>query len=242
MHRLSSLSVDDLVQCSSVFRAIGAEAESMEAAAQSITDYLHRHLVDDDGQPAAPLVRLYKSHRFGELDPELQDFAAVTGVGHLVQDDTRCLTLLGTSGDEPAWNNRRRSAGHRAIPLVSEEVVAQSPMIAGLVSELGLDVSSLVAPSEAQTITLHHRDYDVFFVPEAEGSPLVPAQEDFVLRYGIRSVVGCGGMLPSGDLFALIVFARISLSPETADLFRTLALSIKATIVPYTFKVFREAS
>jgi hypothetical protein len=87
-------------------------------------------------------------------------------------------------------------------------------------------------------MTLHHRDYDVFFVPDALNSPLVPAQDGFVVPYGIRSVVGCGGVLPSGELFALILFTTLQLSAETADLFRTLALSVKATVVPFTFKVF----
>jgi hypothetical protein len=184
-------------------------------------------------------VRLYKTHRFDGLGPELQAFARAAAEDD-VEAGTRCLTLLGTSGDRPEWNDRRRSLAHRAIPLVSVEVVEQSPMIASLIRGMGLDVADVVAPDARAGITLHHRDYDLFFVPEAEGSPLVPAQRDFVGPWGIRSVVGCGGMLPSSDLFALIVFSRLPLSEETADLFRTLALSVKATIVPYTFNVFAD--
>lgn len=243
VHRLDQLSVDDLVECSQVFRGIAASAVTMEEAAQAITGYLHETFVDAAGAPATALVRLYKTHRFGDLETELQEFAQRADAAGLLDDDTRCLTLLGTSGTLPEWNDRRRSQGHRAIPLTSADVVAESPMIASLVSQLGIDVETVVAPATPdQTLALHHRDYDLFYVAEAEGSELVPAQEGFVVPHAIRSVVGCGGMLPSGDLFALIVFTRIPVAAETADLFRTLALSVKATIVRHTFKVFAEAT
>ena len=234
MHRLDRLSVDDLVACSATFKELTAGAGSMERAGQALAEYLQHHLVDGEGERACPLVRFYRTCRYRDLPPELQDFAGAVDDGR-----TRCLTLLGTAGEVPAWNDRRRSAGHAAIPLADEEAVAESPMIAGLITQLGIDVRAVVgAGRAARDANLHHRDYDLFFVPDAVGSEMVPAQDDFVVPYGIRSVVGCGGMLPSGDLFALILFTRLSLSAETADLFRTLALSVKATIVPFTFAVF----
>ncbi len=209
----------------------------MEEAAQRITDYLRNTLVDGADEKACPLVRLYKTHSFGRLEPDLQA-AAAQGLTGAIDAETRCLTLLGSSGERPEWGDRRRSVGHRAIPLISAEVVAQSPMIASLIQQLGVDVAAVIAPDDHGTIDLHHRDYDLFFVRDAVGSPMVPAQDGFVVPYGIRSVVGCGGMLPSGDLFALIAFTRLLLSEKTADLFRTLALSVKATVVPFTFDVF----
>lgn len=239
MHRLDTFSVDDLIACSAAFKDVTAGAPTMEAAAQAITRYLHEHLVDADGVPACPLVRFYKTQRLDQLDDELRAFAERAADAEApLPPRTRCLTLLATCGVEPAWNDRRASAGHRAIPLVSTEVVEQSPMIASLIRQLGLDVAAVVMPDAAQRLELHHQDYDVFYVRDAVGSPMVPAQEDFVLPYGIHSVVGCGGVLPSGDLFALILFTRLLLGPGTADLFRTLALSVKASIVPLTFRVF----
>lgn len=236
-HRLDRLGVDDLVACSAAFKELTASVTTMADAAQAITGYLHERLVDADGAPACPLVRFYKTHRIDQLDEELRAFAERGSDGPL-PERTRCLTLLGTRGVEEPWNDRRASVGHRAIPLVSAEVVEQSPMIASLIGQLGLDVAHVVAPDSSQRIALHHRDYDVFFVPDAVGSPMVPAQEGFVRPYGIHSVVGCGGVLPSGDLFALILFTRLHLDAATADLFRTLALSVKASIVKLSFRVF----
>lgn len=239
MHRLDTFSVDDLIACSAAFKEVTAGAATMEAAAQAIARYLQEHLLGADGAPACALVRFYKTQRLDQLDDELRAFAErAAGSSAALPPNTRCLTLLGSHGVEPAWNDRRTSSEHRAIPLVSTEVVEQSPMIASLIRQLGLEVAAVVMPDAAQRIELHHQDYDVFFVPDALGSPMVPAQQGFVVPYGIHSVVGCGGVLPSGDLFALILFTRLFLDAGTADLFRTLALSVKASIVPLTFRVF----
>ena len=238
MLRLDTFSIDDLIECRDAFREIGEQAASFEDVAHGITQYLHGCLVDADGAPACALVRMYKTHRLEQLPPTVQRFVSRAGRGRL-PGATRCLTLLGTAGLEREWNDRTASLRHQAIPLSSKEVVERSPMIAGLIEQLGLDVASIVEPDE-DSLILHHRDYDVFFVPDALSSPLVPAQDEFVVPYAIRSVVGCGGVLPTGDLFALILFTKLQLTSETADLFRTLALSVKATVVAYTFKVFSD--
>ena len=241
MFRLDSFSIDDLLECRDAFREIGERSDTFEAVAQGIAEFLQGCLVDGSGGPACALVRLYKTHPHGDLPPTVRRFVERTGRGHEIRGSTRCLTLLGTAGVEREWNDRTASLRHQAIPLSSTEVVERSPMIVGLIEQLGLDVASVVDP-EVDPLTLHHRDYDLFFVPDALSSPLVPAQDEFVVPYAIRSVVGCGGVLPSGDLFALILFTKVRLSSETADLFRTLALSVKATLVPFTFKVFAGSS
>ena len=241
MLRLDTFSIDDLIECRDTFREFGDRFDSLEEVSQGIVDFLHGCLVDEAGAPATALVRLYKTHRFAGLPADVQEFVTRAGSGAEVKPTTPCLTLLGTAGVEREWGDRTASLGHRAIPLASQEAVQRSPMIVGLIEQLGLDLGSVVEPDEDR-IALHHRQYDVFYVPDAVGSPLVPAQDEFVIPYGVHSVVGCGGVLPSGDLFALILFATMRLSPETADLFRTLALSVKATVVPFTFKVFRDES
>lgn len=238
VHRLDQFSIDDLIGCRDAFREIGERATSMEAAAGDIAEYLQRCLVVGDGTPACRLVRVYKSHRLRDLPDDLRGF--VHDVHGHIDERTRCLTLLGTAGIEPSWRDRRASVDHQAIPLTSAEAVERSPMILGLIQQLGLDVPTIVDPDERELLDMHHRDYDIFFVPDAHGSPLVPAQDGFVVPYDVRSVVGCGGVLPSGDLFALILFTGVLLDDATADLFRTLALSVKATIVPFTFRVFAD--
>jgi hypothetical protein len=239
-HRLDRFTLDDLLACREAIAAAAEGADAMEEVATAIARHLHEVIVGGDGMRALPLVRLYKTHRFGDLDEQLQ-VAAESSTPELLGDATRCLVLLGTAGVEPTWNDRHRSMDHRAIPLVSELVVERSPMIASLIRQLGLDLATVVRPDENENIARHHLEYGVFHVPEAVGSPLVPAQSGFVERYGIRSVVGCGGVLPSGDFFALVAFSTTTITAEVADLFRSLAFSVKAALIPHTYRVFSDA-
>ncbi len=113
----------------------------------------------------------------------------------------KCLTLLGTVGENQVWNSRFSSVGHKVIPLPSSEVVRQLPMIRNLIKQLGLSVRSVVKPDSALLLDINQKMYGVFYVPEALGSPYIPAQKEFVIPYGVRSVMGFGGNAPLAGNF-----------------------------------------
>lgn len=204
----------------------------MEEVAGRVASYFYDELRDGEGERATVLSRFYKTHPFGSLDPELQAFARASAGGDL-DPETRCLTLLATVGDEEEWCSRHRSRGHRAIPLPSAEAVDQAPMIARLVRQLGMDVSFVVRPAPDLLMDRHQHSFNVFFVPEAAGSPYIPAQEEFVVPYGVRSVVGFGGLLPNGDLYSVILFVRVPVPRPAAEMFQPLALATKLAILPF---------
>jgi hypothetical protein len=81
-----------------------------------------------EGEPdSRALARLYKTHEYGELDPDLREFGRKMMADQRLAPDPRCLTLLATAGARPEWNERRRSKSHRAIRPPSEDVVARIP-------------------------------------------------------------------------------------------------------------------
>ncbi len=45
-------------------------------------------------------------------------------------------------------------------------------------------------------------------------------------------------MLPSGNLFGVIIFSKVSASPNVASMFRTIALSVKVALLPFEGRVF----
>lgn len=232
-HDLSRFTLADMTSCGARLRRLGEGAATMEGVAEAIVRDLYESLVDDSGTPCCALVRFYKTHDFDALDPSLQEFSR-----KLLRDEApaprlKCLTLLATVGDQPEWNSRTSSRGHRAIPLASPEMVRQFPMIVQLVRQFGLDEAEVVQTPLDFLVDLEQRNYNVFYVPEALGSPHIPAQEDFVVPFGIRSVLGFGGILPSGDLFAVILFSRVRIERETADLFKSLALSVKVALLDF---------
>ncbi len=204
--------------------------QNMEEAARALCRLFYDQLVDAKGNRACALVRFYKTHRFGELPSGLQNFASKSLAPIQPETDTNCLTLLATVGDEPSWNSRHESRGHQAIPLTSPEVIEGAPMIAQLIKEFGMDVREVVRPGAHVVKDLRGRNYGVFYVPVAPGSPYIPAQTDFVLRYGIQSVLGFGGTLASGDLFAVILFSKAPILERATDQFRRLAADVRVVL------------
>lgn len=232
---LTNFDLAEMLRCGKAIRRATAGASSMEGAAQRACKALYDELRSAGGKaPACALVRCYKTHRLGDLDSDLQAFARGTLDADLPRDAMKCLVLLGTVGKLPAWNDRHRSKGHRAIALPSKEIVERAPMIAQLFTELGVPIEHVVAPSPQVVPDLAGRTYGVFHVERAAGSPFIPAQKEFVIRHGIESVVGFGGGLKNGDLFAFVLFCRVPVSATTAERFRALALEVKTAFFPFS--------
>lgn len=209
---------------------------TLEDAAERAVEFFHRELVDDRGEPACALVRFFKTHPYRDLPEDLQAAVRAGSPEAPSIPDLRCLTLIATRGQEPEWSSRLASRGHRAIPLMSVEMVQQAPMIAQLITQLGLPIANVVRPSRALLLDHEQKTHNVFFVPRALGSPHIVAQEEFVVRYGIQSVLGFGGLLASGDLFAVILFSKVPISPDAADQFRVVGLNLKIAILPFARK------
>jgi hypothetical protein len=225
---LTTFDLGDMLKCSLRLRGTAADAPTLESSAQRVCRFLYDELTDREGKRQCALVRCYKTHEFASLDPDLQAFARAAMEGGNPWPSMKCLTLMSSVGETVAWNSRFLSRGHRAIPLPSPEIVEKAPMIAQLIKELGLDLTALLLPSPEIVRELAGKRHGVFHVENAVGSPYIPAQEEFVLRYGIKSVLGFGGILPNGELFAVIVFANVPVTAASADRFRTLALDVKS--------------
>ncbi len=230
---LTHFTLSDMTVCGAALRGCGGGAASLEEVAGRLVAYLRDRLRDGaDGPPACPLVRLFKTHPFGALDPVLRQAARAGLEGAEPPPGLKCLVLLGTAGDRPEWNSRLRSAGHRALPLAGALALSRWPMLAQLVRELGVEPDLLVRPDPARVAEYEGRKFNVFHVAEAAGSPHVPAQAEFVRPCGIRSVLGFGGALPGAEVFVVLLFSRVAIPRETADLFRVLALSAKLSLLP----------
>lgn len=221
-----------MLRCGLDIRQATRSAASLEAAGTGIVRYLFGAFRDPgSGDPQLALVRFYRTQPYRELEPELQRFARAA-LGEAPRDEgMRCLTLLATAGVQGDWNDRHRSQAHRTIPLASVRMVHRAPMIAQLIEQMGLDVEHLVQTDTTVVPDAEGRTYNIFFVEKAPGSPYIPAQAEFVVPFGIQSVLGFGGML-RGEMFAVVMFSRVPISPATANRFRNIALEVKATLHP----------
>jgi hypothetical protein len=199
-----------------------ASASTLEEAARSIVRHFYEDALSPAGARECALVRFYVTHPCATLPPDLQRFANRQMHGAESPASLQCLVLLGTAGDEPAWNHRHLSASHQAIPLPSVREVKRTPMVGQLLRSLGIQLEAVVSPRPELLRGLAAKSYDVFYVPEALGSAHIPAQ-DFVVRYGIRSVIGFGGALARGGFYTVLLFSRAAISEGAAERFRNLA-------------------
>jgi PAS domain S-box-containing protein len=232
---LASFDLNDMLECGRGVRKAGESASSMEEAAREIVQLFRRTLVDSQtGEPNCPLVRCFKTHPLRQLPPELEKIAQQLLTEKAEpRPDLPCLTLLATAGDGELWNDRRCSRHHAVIPLERVEIVERAPMIASLLRQMGLELEAALYPDSNLILDPDQHTFNVFHVEEAQGSPSIPAQADFVVPYGIRSVLGFGGLLRGGELFTVILFSRVTIPRETADMFRTIALGVKLALLPF---------
>ena len=234
---LPTFDIGDMLKCSLRLRETLSGAPTLEGSAQRVCRFLYDELHGPDGQRACALVRCYKTHEYSSLEPELQSFARGILGTEAPRPTMKCLTLMATVGQSASWNSRHFSRGHKTVPLPSPEIVEKAPMISQLIKELGLELGTVLQPSPDVVKELAGKRHGVFHVENALGSPYIPAQDDFVVRFGIKSVVGFGGILATGDLFAVILFATVHVPASAANRFKTLALDVKSA-----FSKFNEAN
>jgi hypothetical protein len=234
MYDLTRFTLGDMAECGATLRKLGADAHRLDEVAECIVRYLYDQLRDKDtGAHACALVRVFKTYTYAALDTELQTDVRRQLGSQPAGSAMKCLTLVASAGVLPTWNAPHTSVRHRVLPLPSAAFLARAPMLAQLVQQLGLEIANRLDPDPKLIVDPEQKTYNVFHVTEATGSLYIPAQQDFVVPFGIRSVLGFGGQLPPDDLFAVILFARVPIPRETADLFKALALSTKLALLPF---------
>lgn len=199
---------------------------SIEELAQTFAHRFYEHFVE-----STVLVRVFATLRFDRLPPRenawVDSIAQGADSTEQLTGATDVLTLLGTRGVRPEWNDRTRSAGHLAIPLLSEFFVSEIPMIARVLGETGF-VPHFARRLRSQYVTRVPEGGDgLFFVGDARmttderGRLIIPAA-DFVADHSVKTVFGFGGAYPSGRTFVTtIVFCREAIPrPTAANLLR----------------------
>lgn len=206
----------------------GRSSLSVEDAARHFTSSFHGAF------PSIVLARLFLVMPFAKLLPREMAFATkLAGTRATVAAHTPVLALLGTAGVERAWNDRRLSAGHLAIPLVDRSFVTDAPMIAKLLADLQVDLGVLDDSFATHTSPMIGSDGGKFYVGDAatavdsRGRLVIPSRE-FVRKYGVRTVFGMGGSYYDGTLAVAIFFTTEKLERLVADRFGSFISTFKS--------------
>ncbi|HEY0485804.1 MAG TPA: GAF domain-containing SpoIIE family protein phosphatase [Mycobacteriales bacterium] len=213
-------------------RQAAAGAAVMEDAATRIVRYLRRVFCTTEGRPAFVLAQLYNTAPWEDLPADLA--AAVHPVGSPGPEPagTRSLVLLASDGAPPEWRDRRRAPAHHPVLLAGAETVRDTPRVAALVRELGIDAGTFVHGPGADAADQTGSAFGVFHLEDARYTGLVP-DGGFVARHGIGSVVGFGGILPTGNVFSVVLYSRVPIGTAAAEMLRTIGVSVKLALLPY---------
>jgi PAS domain S-box-containing protein len=223
-----------MTECSAVLRQLGEQANSLQEVAARTVEYLYSTLGDPaTGVRDCVLVRCFKTISYSRLDAATQQIARQKLGGIAPLSDLKCFSLMATAGEQPDWNRVELSHRYRVIPMVNADFVKQFPMFSQLLHQFGVSTAFDVTPQGEWLVDVEEKTYNVFYVPDAVGNPYVPVQEEFVRKYGVKSVLCFGGMLPSRDLFAVILFSRVPVPRDTATLCKSLALSMKTSLLAF---------
>lgn len=232
MSLVSTLSREDYIALQDKISEQVVGAISLEDAAQKYMSILY-----ETSRESIVLARLFATIPFAAL-PEpnkafVMSLAQSTGIAQQIGDATLVLSLLGTRGDKPEWNDRRRSLGHVGIPLASSAFIGRVPMISRLLKELGTGIDWIDSNDTKLVAKTFESLSGVFHVLDArtevdsQGRKVIAAQ-DFVEAEGIRTVFGVGGCYIGTSLFfAAIVFLREFLEKNVAERFTLQANKFK---------------
>ncbi|HEY9677712.1 MAG TPA: hypothetical protein V6C76_06870 [Drouetiella sp.] len=203
--------------------SFGPTASGLEDFAIKTINRIYADLQLPNQQPACALLRFFHTMPLSSL----QDQAQVHSRKHTLNEDSNCLTLLATRGQVPDWNSRLKSKEHQAIPMQSVELVKKMPMVAAMIDEIGVPADRMVKPSPTNFINPSSKSYKNFFIADAPDSTALEKSK-FVNLYGIRSVLGLGGLTTLGATYVIIGFFKRTLAENEAEHLTGLSRHIEA--------------
>ena len=215
-----------------VYRSL-KDSNSLQEAAQLLASACF-----EEFKESLVLVRIFATFPYAKLPDFNRQFARKVAVemGHedKLTDTTPVLSLIGTRGVEPEWNDWRKSEGHLGVPMLSKEIVQTIPMMAQMLKDLGLGLDWLSVHEGNGIGEKRGHTGGVFLVPDAKTSTdaqnrkIIPDQ-DFVEKYGVKTVFGNGTRfaVQSNEFIVSIFFTRQSLDKSIAHRFNSLLYLFK---------------
>jgi hypothetical protein len=210
-----------------------ASSRTLQEAAQSFAEMLYEEL-----EASTVLARVFTTVRFGALPGPDKQFvkrvATERGCRDELEDQTVVVSLLGTRGRQPSWNHRYQSGSRLGIPLSSTSFIKTIPMLARLLNAADTGVrwiekqqTRIVAKSFGQMAQLLYVD-DAKAAVTDDGFKIV-ANQDFVDRFDVRTVLGLGGVYLNGSYVSVLLFTNELIPQQKAEKFLTLIHSFKST-------------
>jgi hypothetical protein len=197
---------------------------SVEAAGQKFVTTMY-----DKFKESIIQLRLFVAIQYAELPNNIQSFAQnlASTANIKMEPQHYVLTLFGTVGREQEWWIRANSKGHQGIPLPTGDFVAAIPMMSALLEQLGFNLGwirgepDIVAQHVGKLMGSFYVN-DAATTKDSKGRNIIAAQ-DFVRKYGVKTVFGFGGGFASGGkMLTVICFLDETIEKKQAVYFQSL--------------------
>jgi len=208
-----------------------SDAANLQEAAQGCARLLY-----EEFDESIVLARLFVTLPFVDLPTRDQAFvtalARAKEIRPLLNDKTPVLSLLGTYGAQESWNDRYQSQTHLGIPLVTAGFIESIPMVARLMTDMGIGPDWFDKLEPEILVKNLGRAAGVFYVRDAKtwldgrNRKIVSAQ-DFVTAHDIKTVFGLGGSYLNGSFITMIMFTRETIEQSQAEAFMLLVNTFK---------------
>jgi hypothetical protein len=229
---LPAWGLSDMVEYGTGVRNATAGAATMEDAAAQMLRYLRSAFRTTTGRSAFVLGRFFNTAPWEDLPPDLRAAVHPAGSGRAEPAGVRSVVLLASDGERPEWYRRQQTTGLPPTLLDSVEAAEADPVLAPFVREIGIDVETFVHGNR-EGREPHRTAFGVLHIEDATDASRMPLQT-FVAEHGIRSVIGFGGVQPTGNASAVVLYSRVPIDSDAALLLRIIAASVKLALLPYT--------
>ncbi|MFT4579333.1 MAG: PAS domain S-box-containing protein [Nitrospinales bacterium] len=223
---VESLTFKNIVEISDLLKSETKGLSSLEEVCQCLTRLLCQIFSDSNDNSELALCRIFKSCSFDDFLPELQKNICENSNENRLKE-TKYLTLLGTFGEKKEWCSITKSKNHKAIPLTDQQTIQKLPMVSALFNQIGFNISQTQESGSLEFLKKEDKEFGLFIVEEAERNPVIPNQKDFVIPFGVKSVLGFGGLFATGNIFSVLLFSKKRISPEKAEIFHSLVPAFK---------------
>jgi hypothetical protein len=237
MHDIEHFTLADMSLLGAALRRRGEEAARMAECADRIVRHLYESLRTREGARSCASARFFKTHPAADLPANLQIFqppahsstyaevAGTAGAAGAASSSTNCLVLLAKVGLDPPGDDALLSSGTGAAWPMGDALRA-APSFRSLIDQFGLDISSVASPEAASVYggEASHKACGVFRTEDVPGA---------IAAEGVRSILGFGGLLPSGSLFFVLLYLRSVIAQAHAAMFKPIGINVKMALLPF---------
>jgi hypothetical protein len=210
--------------------SLAAQA-SLQEAAQTFVDTLYEQF-----EESTVLVRVFGTMAFRELPARdkkfVHELAASRECESELNDESTVVSLLGTRGKKPSWNDRYLSKKRLAIPFLKPSFIKTIPVVSVLAANAVTGVGWIEKQRAKILVTTVGQMARMVFVDDAatsltnEGFKTIPAQ-NFVWDHEVKTVIGLGGAYLSGAFASIMIFTNETVAAELVKKFMPLVNTFK---------------